>query len=198
MNGSLPPGSKRKPVFPSSIREGMPPRLQPTTGTPLAIDSSTTNPSVSESDGITKTSAAAKARESSSPVHSSKCEETLLTPRGSARAPRLFTAAGVKRRCSHREAARELLALQQPGEHSGRAWYHTIPSLESSVGSVPVAVGGRSRRQSTRATPPCPAPCPQTRAARPAASTARRAGRAAASRRRGGRRRSGAAPGTNE
>mmetsp|Transcript_12578 Transcript_12578/g.40110 ORF Transcript_12578/g.40110 Transcript_12578/m.40110 type:complete len:411 (-) Transcript_12578:210-1442(-) len=35
------------------------------------------------------------------------------------------------------EGARELLALQQPGEHGGRAWYHTLPSLESSVCSVP-------------------------------------------------------------
>ena len=55
------PASKRKPVSSWSMIEGMPPALQPTTGKPLAIDSSTTKPRVSESEGITKTSAAAKA-----------------------------------------------------------------------------------------------------------------------------------------
>lgn len=56
------------PTFPSSMRSGIPPAFAPTTGTPLAIDSSTTNPSVSESEGITNTSADAKAWLNASPV----------------------------------------------------------------------------------------------------------------------------------
>ena len=47
-------------------------------GTPDAIASSTTKPSVSESEGMTKTSAAAKARDKSSPfsrpVKTTSCE----------------------------------------------------------------------------------------------------------------------------
>ena len=45
----------------------MPPAAAPTGGTSDAIASRTTNPNVSDSDGITKTSAAAYARESASP-----------------------------------------------------------------------------------------------------------------------------------
>mmetsp|Transcript_34386 Transcript_34386/g.85741 ORF Transcript_34386/g.85741 Transcript_34386/m.85741 type:complete len:221 (+) Transcript_34386:417-1079(+) len=61
------PGCARTPFTPSSIRSGTPPARTPTGGTPDAMDSSTTKPSVSESDGITNTSADAKADESSAP-----------------------------------------------------------------------------------------------------------------------------------
>lgn len=50
------------------MRSGIPPAFAPTTGTPLAIDSRTTNPSVSESDGIMNTSAEANAWLNASPV----------------------------------------------------------------------------------------------------------------------------------
>ena len=55
-------------TFPSSMRSGIPPASAPTTGTPLAMDSSTTKPSVSVSDGMTKTSAEANAWLRASPV----------------------------------------------------------------------------------------------------------------------------------
>mmetsp|Transcript_31739 Transcript_31739/g.62844 ORF Transcript_31739/g.62844 Transcript_31739/m.62844 type:complete len:213 (+) Transcript_31739:1171-1809(+) len=56
------------PVVPLEIREGTPPAFTPTTGTPDAIDSRTTKPRVSESEGITNTSALAKASESICPL----------------------------------------------------------------------------------------------------------------------------------
>ncbi len=72
------------------MRSGIPPAFAPTTGTPLAIDSSTTNPSVSVSEGMTNTSAEAKAWLSASPVMTPV--STVLVPlkcssRGSASGP---------------------------------------------------------------------------------------------------------------
>mmetsp|Transcript_992 Transcript_992/g.3155 ORF Transcript_992/g.3155 Transcript_992/m.3155 type:complete len:383 (-) Transcript_992:474-1622(-) len=61
------PGAASSPVCPSSTKSGTPPARTPTGGTPEAIDSSTTKPSVSESDGITNTSADANAADSSPP-----------------------------------------------------------------------------------------------------------------------------------
>mmetsp|Transcript_27260 Transcript_27260/g.91206 ORF Transcript_27260/g.91206 Transcript_27260/m.91206 type:complete len:272 (-) Transcript_27260:533-1348(-) len=61
------PGRARKPVSPDWMRSGTPPASTPTGATPEAMDSSTTNPSVSESLGSTNTSAEAKASESSAP-----------------------------------------------------------------------------------------------------------------------------------
>mmetsp|Transcript_13105 Transcript_13105/g.38511 ORF Transcript_13105/g.38511 Transcript_13105/m.38511 type:complete len:276 (-) Transcript_13105:429-1256(-) len=61
------PGWARSPVDPWLIRSGTPPARTPTGGTPEAMDSSTTKPSVSESLGSTNTSADAKAADNSAP-----------------------------------------------------------------------------------------------------------------------------------
>mmetsp|Transcript_5995 Transcript_5995/g.8985 ORF Transcript_5995/g.8985 Transcript_5995/m.8985 type:complete len:259 (+) Transcript_5995:401-1177(+) len=66
---SMSPASTRKPVSLSRMRSGMPPAAHPTTGTPLAMLSRTTNPSVSESLGIINASALANALLNSSPVN---------------------------------------------------------------------------------------------------------------------------------
>mmetsp|Transcript_35176 Transcript_35176/g.74283 ORF Transcript_35176/g.74283 Transcript_35176/m.74283 type:complete len:220 (+) Transcript_35176:475-1134(+) len=66
---SMSPGLTRKPVSLSRMRSGMPPAAHPMTGTPLAMLSRTTNPSVSESLGIINASALANALLNSSPLN---------------------------------------------------------------------------------------------------------------------------------
>mmetsp|Transcript_272 Transcript_272/g.667 ORF Transcript_272/g.667 Transcript_272/m.667 type:complete len:211 (+) Transcript_272:4244-4876(+) len=62
------PGSNSKPYFPQvPMMSGTPPACAATTGTELAIASSTTKPRVSLSEGITKMSADAYTLDSSSP-----------------------------------------------------------------------------------------------------------------------------------
>jgi len=50
------PGVKRKPFSPSWMTSGMPPARAPTAGTPEAMASMATKPSVSVSEGNAKTS----------------------------------------------------------------------------------------------------------------------------------------------
>mmetsp|Transcript_3213 Transcript_3213/g.4955 ORF Transcript_3213/g.4955 Transcript_3213/m.4955 type:complete len:217 (+) Transcript_3213:394-1044(+) len=66
---SVSPGLTRYPSTPSWIKFKIPPAAHPTTGTPLAILSKTTNPSVSESLGIINASAEAKEALNSSPLN---------------------------------------------------------------------------------------------------------------------------------
>mmetsp|Transcript_21951 Transcript_21951/g.47584 ORF Transcript_21951/g.47584 Transcript_21951/m.47584 type:complete len:278 (-) Transcript_21951:932-1765(-) len=66
---SVSPGWTKNPVSLSRIKSGIPPAAHPITGTPLAMDSNTTNPNVSESLGIMNTSALANAELNSSPLN---------------------------------------------------------------------------------------------------------------------------------
>mmetsp|Transcript_49435 Transcript_49435/g.123986 ORF Transcript_49435/g.123986 Transcript_49435/m.123986 type:complete len:280 (-) Transcript_49435:686-1525(-) len=68
----------RNPVSPCRMRLGMPPARAPITGTPLAIDSRTTKPSVSDSDGMTNMSPEANASLNASPVMNPV--KTVLVP----------------------------------------------------------------------------------------------------------------------
>mmetsp|Transcript_25221 Transcript_25221/g.57581 ORF Transcript_25221/g.57581 Transcript_25221/m.57581 type:complete len:205 (+) Transcript_25221:69-683(+) len=78
MMASESPTACRNPVSPSRMLSGIPPARAPITGTPDAMLSSTTNPRVSESEGMQNTSADANADQSGSPV--SIPVKTVLVP----------------------------------------------------------------------------------------------------------------------